>query len=293
MGKIGKVDEKLVIDVHVHPGFYGSISKDANEIEFRKKAAGWDLMSPFSEEVTFTQMDTFGIDRLVLLPLDLTTSMGGCIVTNEQIHTLTKLAPDRFIGFASVDPHRADALDVLDYAFGTLKLSGLKLNPSKQAFFPADPLMDPIYKKCLEYNKPILFHAGMSWEPDCLVKYANPVNFEETAQKYPQLRMCLAHFGWPWVAETAMMVLKYPNVYTDTSMLYMDSPEIFMDQIFNRTMGPLWFENNFSDKVMFGSNNPRFRSARIKRGLDSLKMRDETRAKLLGGNAVKFIGLEV
>ena len=60
-----------------------------------------------------------------------------------------------------------DALEVLDHAFKDQKLSGLKLNPSKQAFYPDDPMMDPIYKKCLEYNKPIMFHAGMSWEPDC------------------------------------------------------------------------------------------------------------------------------
>ena len=72
----------------------------------------------------------------------------------------------------------------------------------------------------------------------------------------------------------------------------MDSPEAFMDQIFNRTWGPLWFEHNFADKVMFGSNNPRFRSARIKRGLDSIEMREETREKLLGGNALRFLGME-
>lgn len=283
----------MVIDVHVHPAFYGSISKDPAEIEFRKKAAGWDLMSPHGEDLTFTQMDAFGVDRLVLLPLDLTTTMGGCVVTNEEISSLVKLAPDRFIGFASVDPRRKDALQVLDRAFGEMGLKGLKLNPSKQAFYPADEMMRSIYEKCLEYNKPILFHAGLSWEPDCLIKYANPVNFEEVAQRYPDLRFCLAHFGWPWVVETAMLVLKYPNVYTDTSMLYMDSPEDFMDQVFNRTMGPLWFENNFPDKVMFGSNNPRFRSARIKRGLDSLEMRDETRKMLLGENALRFIGTEV
>jgi predicted TIM-barrel fold metal-dependent hydrolase len=56
--------------------------------------------------------------------------------------------------------------------------------------------------------------------------------------------------------------------------------------------GRLWLDNDFSDKVMFGSNNPRFRSARIKRGLESLKIRKETLAKVLGGNAEKFLGLE-
>ncbi len=282
----------MVIDMHVHPGFYLAISGDQEEIAFRKKAMGWDLMSTFPVELTRTQMEMAGVDKLVLLPLDLTTQMGGQVVTNEEIRTMVDLAPDLFFGFASVDPYRPDALEVLDYAFGELKLMGLKLNPSKQAFFPADKIMKPIYEKCIEYNKPIMFHAGMSWEPNCLIKYSNPVNFEEVALNYPDLRICLAHFGWPWIMETTMMILKYPNVYADTSMLYMDSPELFLPQILTSTMGPLWIENNLKDKVMFGSNNPRFRTARIKRGLDQIDWRPETRKKILGGNAMKFLGLE-
>ena len=301
----------MVIDVHVHPTGYSLISQDPAERKFRTevfqkkveqdhspiamtgKPSGGNSFDHGSEEVTFTQMDSFGIDRLVLLPLDLTTTHGGWVVSNDQIKQLVDFAPDRFIGFASVDPRRPDALEVLDHAFKNQKLAGLKLNPSKQAFYPDDPMMDPIYQKCLEYNKPIMFHAGMSWEPDCLIKYSRPVNFEEVAVKYPELRICLAHFGWPWATETAMLCLKYPNVYTDTSAIPMDSPAVFMDQIFNRTWGPTWFEHNFADKVMFGSNNPRHRSQRMMQGLEKIEMRPDTRAKLMGGNAIKWLGMEV
>ena len=300
----------MVIDVHVHPTGYSLISQDPEERKFRTrvfqkkveqdnspiamtgKPSGGNSFDHGSEEVTFTQMDSFGIDRLVLLPLDLTTTHGGWIVSNDQIKQLVDFAPDRFIGFASVDPRRPDALEVLDHAFRDQKLAGLKLNPSKQAFYPDDPMMDPIYKKCLEYNKPIMFHAGMSWDPDCLIKYSEPINFEEVAVKYPELRICLAHFGWPWAIETAMLCLKYPNVYTDTSAIPMDSPAVFMDQIFNRTWGPTWFEHNFADKVMFGSNNPRHRSQRMMQGLEKIEMRPDTRAKLMGGNALKWLGME-
>ena len=90
---------------------------------------------------------------------------------------------------------------------------GLKLNHTKQVFYTGDPMMEKIYEKCMEYNKPIMFHAGLSWEPDCQMKYSQPVNFEEVAIKYPELRFCLAHFGWPWIHETTALVLKYANVY--------------------------------------------------------------------------------
>lgn len=282
----------VVIDVHVHPGFYEKIAGDKEELEFRKKQMGWDLMSPFPVELTRAQMKFAGVDKLVLLPLDLTAHQGGWVVSNEQVRTMMDLAPDLFYGFASVDPARPDALEVLDYAFRDLKLMGLKLNPSKQEFYPTDPCMDKIYEKCLEYNKPIMFHAGMSWETNCAMKYAQPIQFEEVAIRYPELRFCLAHFGWPWIYETAALVLKYPNVYTDTSMLYMDSPEQFLSDVLVRQLGRLWIENNLHDKVMFGSNNPRFRTARIKRGLESIEWRTSTKEKILGGNALRFLGLE-
>lgn len=171
-------------------------------------------------------------------------------------------------------------------------ITGLKLNPAKQRFYPDDRMMWPIYEKCLEHNKPVVFHAGLSWEPDTLCKYSHPLRFEEVALEFPQLRLCLAHMGWPWVQETAMLMIKYPNLYADTAMMYMDSAEQFFDKVFKHDMGEYWLDHNFQDQVMFGSNAPRFRPVRIKRGLDSLKMREDTRRKLYGENAMRFLGLE-
>ena len=108
------------------------------------------------------------------------------------------------------------------------------------------------------------------------MKYGKPLNFEPVAIKYPKLRICIGHMGWPFIFDTAAMLLKYPNVYADTSMLYMDSPEQFMHDVFMKQYGRLWLDNDLGDKIMFGSNNPRFRTARIKRGLESLDIRPET-----------------
>ena len=304
----------MVIDVHVHPTGYPYVVNSPEADDFRdrvfQRRRDAALASPIAmtgkpsggnggsgggasiEErfaVTFTRMDNEGPDKMVLLPLDLTTRYGGWIANNEEIKQIVDYAPDRFIGFASVDPYRPDALEVLEHAFKDLKLAGLKLHPSKQAFYPDDPMMDPIYEMCIKYNKPIMFHAGMSWEPDCLIKYSRPINFEPVAVKYPQLRMCLAHFGWPWATETAMLCLKYPNIYTDTSIIPMDSPEMFYRHIFTQEWGPTWFEQNFADKVMYGSNRPRNHT----KGIELLEMRDDTRKKLMGENALKWLGMEV
>lgn len=282
----------MIIDVHSHPIFYKDICDDKEALNFRKEQFGIFKQSPYPLESVFIEMDYMNIARTVLLPEDLTSLYGGTIVANEEIKKIVDLAPDRFIGFASVDPRRPDAVQVLEHAFGELGLMGLKLHPSKQRFFPYEDMLKPVYEVCLKYNKPIMFHAGMSWQPDAPAKYSHPLHFEDVAIAYPELRMCLAHFGWPWIHETVMLLLKYPNVYTDTSLLHMDNAKDFYEQVFTRNMGPLWIERNLEDKVMFGTNAPRFRAKRLLPALEGLHFREKTLQKILGLNALKFIGLE-
>jgi predicted TIM-barrel fold metal-dependent hydrolase len=279
----------MLIDMHTHPIFYDLICGDQKELEFRKDIFGIWKQSPQSFEEVFVEMDYCGINKAVLLALDLTTQTGGHVVSNEQVTQIVAAYPDRFFGFASIDPYRVDAVDVLSYAFNTLKLSGLKLHPSKQRFFPSDKLLEPIYQTCEKYNKPILFHAGMTWEPNAPAKYSHPLEFEEVFIAHPQLRCCLAHFAWPWIREVVMLMLKYPHVYTDTSVLALDSPEESMQRLFMIDMGPMWFERSFSRQVMFASNGPRFRAFKLKRALDTIPMRDYARENLYGGNALRFL----
>ena len=89
-----------------------------------------------------------------------------------------------------------------------------------------------------------------------------------------------------------MMLMKYPNVYADTSMVYMDSPKNWYAHLFSVNMNLNWLQNCFQDKVMFGSNNPRFRHVRSLEGIKNLPLRDDAMEAILGGNAVRFLGLE-
>ena len=187
----------MVIDMHVHPIFYKSICDNKEELEFRKDTFGVWKHGPMDWDEAFAEMDFGGIDKEALLPMDVTTTEGGWIVTNEQIAALKSRYPERLIGFASVDPHRKDAADVLIHAFDDLGLEGLKLHPSKQKFYPTDPCMEPIYEICESRNKPIIFHAGTSWEPNTPAEYAHPLAFEKVFIAHPHLRCCLAHLPGP------------------------------------------------------------------------------------------------
>ena len=279
----------MVIDTHLHPIFYKPVCGDEETLRFRMDHFGVWKQGPMDWDEIFAEMDVCGIAKSFLLPLDVTTAEGGWIINNEEIAKLVSLQPDRFIGFASVDPHRKNAAEELRRAFEELGLAGLSLHPAKQKFHPGETEAEALYRICEEMNKPVIFHAGMSWEPDTPSRYGHPLEFEEVLIRHPEMRVCLTHFAWPWVREMVMLLIKYPNVFTDTSLLYLDSPEESMKRLFTVDMGPGWFEKSFAGQVMFGSNTPRFRAFKLKRALDKVPMRDTAREKLYYKNALRFL----
>ena len=278
----------MFIDMHVHPAFFEPVNPDPALKEMRHRVLGIHKNDTAPLQHTFNQMRLAGLDKLCLLAQDYTTQTGSEVVSNEEVSLLCDMAPDKFIGFASVDPNDPAASEKLEYAFAELKLVGLKLHPSRQKFFPFSTELFPLYDICERFNYPIIFHSGLSWEPDTLSKYARPVEFEELAYRRPGLRICLAHFGWPWVKEAAMLMVKYPNVYADTALLYFDSAHEFYKHVFTHDIPLTWIDRSLRHQIMFGSNNPRFEQIRMAGAIRNLGLRDETVDLICGKNAQEF-----
>lgn len=282
----------MVIDVYTFPGFLNEISLDENRVAFRREQYFLLKQHVWPLSLFVTQMNAAGIDKSIISAEDVTTKAGNTIVSNEEIKLLVDAEPDRLIGFASVDPNREDAVEILEDAFSNLGLSGLKLSPAMQRFYPMDEKAQILYKMCIKYNKPIIFDSGMTWIKDSPTKYSNPILFEDVAISFPELRFSLAHFGWPWTREVAMMILKYPNIYTDTALLYFDSPKQFFETEFKNAIGEYWIDRMLYDKVMFGSQYPRIEQKRMVGAVDSMTLRDTQRKMIMGENAIKFLGWE-
>ncbi len=281
----------FVIDTHIHPALYGPICKDADLFKRRCDEMNYHLMKPTSMDLLMRQYALAEMKHAVLLAQDCSISYGFVAISNEDVQKLVEQKPDFFIGFASVDPRSEDACNQLEDAFTKQDLSGFTVNTSKLRMYPADERLCRLYDICKKHQKPIIFHAGVSLENNTISKYAHPMEFEEVAVNYPTVKICLAHFGWPWVNETAALLIKYENVYTNTAMMYMDSPQMMMEKVFRQDLGRYWLDHDFCDKVMFGSDSPRIRPVRIKKGLDALEMKEETREKVYFKNAVQFLNL--
>jgi predicted TIM-barrel fold metal-dependent hydrolase len=280
----------MVIDIHVHPAFFEPINEDEALEEIRHEELNLHKNGTAPLKHFFNKMNCAGIDHACLLPEDYSTSMDGkVLVSNEEIRKLVDLAPDRFIGFASVDPHDDQAAEKLEHAFRDLDLKGLKLHPSRQSFHPSDKIMDPLYDLCERYDRPILFHAGLSFEAHATTKNCRPLDFEDLIEERPGLRICLAHFGWPWCRETAMLMLKHPNVYTDTGALYFDSAKEFYVQMLTKDVPMTWIDRSLRHQVLFGTNDPRFEMIRMSKAIEELGFRESTVELIKGKNAVEFL----
>ncbi len=278
-----------MIDFHTHPVLVREMVEKYKELErvIREVFFIGNRLQPL--ETFHLQMDAAGIEKAVLLPIDCSTAKGCQIFSNEQIAELCRMS-DRFIGFASVDPHKADGLRGLERVVRELGLRGLKLSPPTQEFYPNDAqLAYPLYDKAAELGIPILFHAGMSWEPQAKAKYGQPLHLEDVASDFPDLKIIIAHFAWPWVLEAAMLALKYPNVYIDTSCLYFDNPVDFLAYVMKTQIPLSLIERSLRHKIVFGSNYPRAEIKKMAKAVRGLGLTEGCLRLIFKDNALRLL----
>lgn len=276
------------IDFHTHPLLVREMIERHPGL---KKAARetYYIGNNFQPLISFLlELDAAFLDKAVVLPMDATTSRGETVYNNEQIAELCAMS-ERLIGFASVDPHDAAAPRKLAEAVEKLHLKGLKLAPPLQEFEPGDRKYYPIYECAQGLGIPVLFHAGMSWEPGSRLKYGHPLQFEDIAADFPKLNIVLAHLAWPWVVDAVALALKYPNVHLDTSALYFDNPRDFLTFAMTQQIPLTVFERSLRKQLLFGSNYPRVEIKNMARVVRSIGLSDECLDLVMGLNAKRLL----
>ena len=202
---------------------------------------------------------------------------------------------DSFLPFVCADPRRANLLELIKTYIEEHKFSGIKLYPAL-GFFPDDERLDSIYAYAEKYQIPITTHCipknknHFRYKPTKkmiekaknrfdfynpkdsrksyhFAKYLNhPDNYNFVLEKFPKLKINLAHFGgneeWNkyldvydenfkkdrnWYSIIRKMLIKYENVYTDISFTVYD--EALYPLLRNVLKTP-----NTKEKVLFGSD---------------------------------------
>lgn len=283
----------MKIDARVYPHFYEPICESEETFTLRQDILNIHKNGRATFRHIENQMRLAGLDRLVLFAQDERSVDSRVCVSNEEVFRLTQMRPDLFIGIASVDPTQAHAAEELEKALGQYNLKGVALNLAKLNIHPDDSCLEPIIRMCIRYNRPICFDAGISFARGFKSELGRPYHYENLAIKYPELRFSLTRVGWPWVEETAMLLMKYPNVYADLGVMYFGTAQEFMRYLLEHALQKGWVERSLRHQLMFASENPRFEQIRMAQALDNYFSSDKTERLIMGENALVFMGEKI
>ncbi len=203
-----------------------------------------EVAKMISKEHLLDQMEKAGVSRSVIFAVDAPILTAG----NEFVSEICKAFPEKFYGYASVNPNRNNAVEKLQTAVERLGLIGLKLHPPLQNFYPNDRKVWPVYEMAAELGIPVVFHVGTTPFGNLVkLKQADPILIDEVANDFPQLRIVLTHLGTLWHNESFMIVEKHPNVYIDTAAYPYEISEILTEKTIMR-IG--------EEKFIFGTDFP-------------------------------------
>ena len=275
------------IDFHVHlptiewlEGSLGPYLKSA-ESYFRRKV---DIITVDELAAEYERLDLVG----VLLAWDAETFTGRPPVANHDVAAIEDKFPGRFIGFASVDPHKKSAAADLETAISELGMHGAKFHPSLQNFDPSDDRFFPLWEKCEELAIPCIFHTGTSGigagapgGQGIRIDLSRPILLDPVAAKFPNMKIVMAHFGWPWHIEAMAMALHKSNLYLDISGW---APRYIPSEVVREMRGRL------AGRFLWGSDYPFISPSRCLEEIEQLEL-GHAKAKILKENAGALLGL--
>jgi predicted TIM-barrel fold metal-dependent hydrolase len=226
----------------------------------------------------------------VVFTVDAVTQTGRAAVPNDEIAEVAAANADVLIPFASVDPHRPDAVDEVRRLVSEHNVRGFKFHPNIQAFFPNDEVFYPLYEAIQEAGVPALFHTGHSGIGTGLpggggirLKFSNPMYVDDVAVDFPEMKIVLAHPSFPWQDEAISVALHKRQVYIDLSGW---SPKYFPPQLVR------YANTQLRDRVLFGSDYPMITPDRWLADFEQADFKDEVRPLILKQNAARLLGLE-
>ena len=180
-------------------------------------------------------------------------------IPNEYVAKETAKYPVLHFG-ASVNPHRPDALERLQWAKDNGAML-VKWLPSIQFIDPADKALEPFYLKLVELDLPLLTHAGQERSfTHAQDELADPVRL-----KLPLdlgVRVIVAHAastgeneGEQDIDRLIGMLESYHNLYSDISSMTQINKPGYLEKTLS--------EKKFEGKLLYGSDFPLINTAAV------------------------------
>lgn len=183
----------MIIDVHAHLG---------NDRVFDEA---------FTEEEQWQKIRDHAVDFTILQPA-LVHTIEEAIEQHDAIAELCRRHPDKFAGMANPNPHLTD--EVYDKevrrCMEELGFVGIKIHTFAHGVHPGGRDGQRVFKLARELDIPVMVHTGAG------IPFANPSNLIDVAEKFPNVKIIIAHCGMMVLAgETYTAMKLHKNLYAD------------------------------------------------------------------------------
>nr|BBH86394.1 hypothetical protein KTC_11450 [Thermosporothrix sp. COM3] len=139
---------------------------------------------------------------------------------NDYCANLCSEAPERLYGFCVLNPTPELANNSLEQAvalmveevrrcYHELGLRGVKMIPTH--WYPNDTHLLPLYQEIAHLGMYVVFHVGIFMDAQ-QGSYCRPTYYEGI-RRVPELKVQLAHLGWPWVDECIAVLNMETNIH--------------------------------------------------------------------------------
>jgi uncharacterized protein len=248
--------------------------------ESLRRWMGGAIPTEIPPEFTIAAMDAAGVSRGIVCAWH---GPQGPLISNDEVATLAKRFPDRFVGIASVNLYRPmEAVRELRRCVRELGFRGLRVLPWLWNLPPNDRRYYPLYAECVELGIPFCLQVGHTG-PMCPSEPGRPIPYlDEVALDFPELTIVGGHIGYPWTVEMITLATKYPNVHIDTSAYKAKRYPAELIEYMRR---------NGKRKVLFGSNYPMLTPQMALEGIGALNLDEETARLFFHDNAQRVFGL--
>jgi predicted TIM-barrel fold metal-dependent hydrolase len=237
-------------DVHTHffpPQIFDAIWDFFEQRDEKDRITGWPVNYKLSTDELVDVLNSKNVKYFTTH--NYAHKAGIAIYINEWTNEFAK-TNNIVIPFGCVWPDDSNRFDYIEKIFDEYNFYGIKIQPLVQKFHLDDERMYKIYDFILDRGKWLMVHIGTAPYRNEYVGYDNFMNFME---KYPDIKVIVAHMGAFEYNKFLKLLDKHQNLYLDTAMIYIPN-NIFPER------GPKRPKPNdlvsYQDRILFGSDFP-------------------------------------
>ena len=269
----------MIIDFHTHV-FPDKIAQKT--IDHLTAISNNKPFSNGSVDGLLSEMERAGVEISISHPVMTSPSQFDSVTRfASEVNARFENATPKIISFAGIHPLCENIDEKMNY-IKECGFKGVKIHPDYQGTFITDESYGKIFECAERLGLIVITHAGVDGAYRDTATKCTPAMAKEIIDRYPNLKLVLAHYGSNEMFDEVEEILCGEHVYFDTAyILRYIGKEKFIKIL----------EKHGADRILFASDTP---WSGIKEDVDIIKsfgLDKATEEKIFCGNARALLGI--